>query len=244
MKNLLGSFVIPAYNSAEWLNHAVSSCLAQVNTVKDKLVSNKDIEIVIVDDASTDSTPDYLAWLEKQGHKKLIIIRNEKNLGRSVSRNIGNRAASGDFLMVLDADDLAAPKRAELTAAKIKAGSVFVHGACHRMEALGHSLGEMPADVFNKDKALSELTNGIVHSTVGYTKDFAAKYPYQDGDVARLGLDDWACFLTAAMDGVRFDFIPTPLGAYRVGDGISLTRSESEVRKFKEGFVSAWKVPA
>jgi len=225
------SFVIPAHNSAAWLNAAVESCLGQ---------TYKDIEIVIVNDASTDSTPDYLAWLAKQGHgEKLKIISNEINLGRSASRNIGNRAASGDVLLVLDADDVAAPRRAELTAAKFKKGAVFVHGACHRMDAVRRDMGLMETDVFNREKALETLTNRIVHSTVAYSREFADKYPYpESGDAARLGLDDWACFIAAAMDGVKFDFIPSPIAAYRDGVGISSNRDEAEVLKFKKEFLA------
>lgn len=228
------SFVIPSYNCAPFLPHAVDSCLQQ---------THKNIEVVVVNDASTDSTPDYLAWLGKQG-KPVKIINNEKNLGRSASRNWGNNAASADIIAVLDADDLATPRRAELTLAKFKAGAVFVHGAAHRMDPVGRDLGMMPTDVFSKAKAIETLTNGIVHSTVAYKKDFAMRYLYQGGDVARLGIDDWACFLTAAMDGVKFDYIPSPLCAYREGVGITAVRDEAEVLKFKKAWMEGYAIKA
>lgn len=238
------SFVIPAYNSAEWLNHAVESCLNQEPIGADAK-SLPEIEIVIVNDGSKDSTADYLAWLAKQGHgEKVKIITNEINLGRSASRNKGNLAASGDFLMVLDADDINAPLRAALTAKRFAAGAQFVHGAANRMDAVGRDLGMMPTDVFNREKAIETMTNRIVHSTVAYTKAFAEKYPYPVGEAARLGLDDWACFLTAAMDGVKFEWIPSSLCAYREGVGISVERDEAFVRKFKESFLASMKVPA
>ena len=228
---MLLSFVIPTHQSATWLPHAVDSVLAQ---------TYKDVEIVIIDDASTDSTPDYLVWLKKQGHgDKIKIISNEINLGRSASRNIGNKAASGDVLLVLDADDMAVPRRAEVTATRFKNGSVCVHGACHKMDVVKRDLGLMETDVFNKDDALETLTNRIVHSTCAYSREFAEKYPYpESGAAARLGLDDWACFITAALDGVKFDFIPSPISAYRDGVGISSTRDEAEVRKFKQEFLA------
>jgi glycosyltransferase involved in cell wall biosynthesis len=229
------SFVIPAHNAAPYLHPAVDSCLIQ---------TYKDIEVVIVDDCSTDSTPDYLAWLEAQKDPRVKIIRNEKNLGRSVSRNWGNNAATGQVICVLDADDINAPRRAELVVPKFKAGAMFVHGAAHRMDPVGRDLGMMPTDVFNKEKALETLTNGIVHSSVAYTKEFAMKYTYQAGDVARLGLDDWACFLGAALDGVRFEYVPVPLCAYRDGVGITAVRSESEVTAFKKSYAEAFTAKA
>jgi glycosyltransferase involved in cell wall biosynthesis len=231
------SFVIPSYNSAEFLHPAVSSCLEQ---------THKDVEVVVVDDCSTDSTADYLAWLEKQGHgDKLKIIRNAKNMGRSASRNIGNNAATGDVIAVLDADDISAPRRAELTVAKFEAGSVFVHGACHEMDAVGRDRGMVQTDVFNKEKAIETLSCGIVHSTVAYSKDLAKRYPYLLGEPARLGVDDFTIFLPMAIDGVKFDYIPSPLAAYRVNEfGVTQTRDSEEVVKFKRGFVDALKVAA
>ena len=157
-----------------------------------------------------------------------------------MTRNWGNNEARGEIICVLDADDISMPDRAALTVAKFKAGAEFVHGAAYRMDPVGRDLGMMPTDVFNKEKAIETLTNGIVHSTVAYSKAFAMKYPYQAGDVARLGLDDWACFLGAAMDGVRFEFVPQPLAVYRDGVGISSTRDESEVLKFKKSYLEAF----
>lgn len=230
------SFVIPTFNCGEWIGASVGSCLVQ---------THKDVEVVIVDDGSTDSTKDYLAWLEKQGHgDKVKIISNPKNLGRSASRNIGNAAATGEAILVLDADDVCAPTRAALSAKRFEAGSVFVHGAANRMDAVGRDLGMMPTDVFNRERAIEKMTNGIVHSTVGYLKSFAEKYPYPGGDAAKLGLDDWACFISAALDGVKFDYIPHALAAYRDGIGISSNRDEADVRKFKEGYLSQFRVAA
>lgn len=226
------SFVVPCFNNAEYIHAAIESCLGQ---------TYKDIEVVVVDDASTDSTPDYVAWAKTQewAHK-VVFIRNQTNLGRSASRNIGNKAASGEILAVLDADDLCAPRRAELTVARFKAGSVFVHGAAHEMDAVGRDRGMVPTDVFNLDKALESLTAGIVHSTVAYSRDLATRFAYQDGDIARLGVDDFTLFMTMALNGVKFDYIASPISAYRINEnGITAKRNEEEVRNFKKAYIDA-----
>jgi glycosyltransferase involved in cell wall biosynthesis len=226
------SFVIPTYNSAEFLHPAVESCLTQ---------TYKDIEVVVVDDCSTDSTHDYLAWLEAQKHENVKIVRNPTNCGRSASRNIGNAAASGDILAVLDADDISAPRRAELTVAKFKAGAEFVHGGAYLMGVTGTDLGMVETDVFNRDKAADNLSAGIVHSTVAYSRALAARYPYLEGEPARLGVDDFTIFLPMAFDGVRFVFIPAPLAAYRQNEnGIMAKRDNAEVIEFKRGFLKAY----
>lgn len=226
------SFVIPTHNNAEFLHPAVESCLEQ---------THKDIEIVIVDDASTDSTADYLAWLEAQGHANVKIIRNPTNCGRSASRNIGNRLASGEIIAVLDADDISAPKRAELTVAKFKSGAEFVHGAAYMMDAVGRDLGMVETDVFSLEKATANLSAGIVHSTVAYSRELAHKYPYLEGEPARLGVDDFTIFMPMAFDGVKFSYTPTPLAAYRVNEhGIMAKRDNADVVEFKKGFVKAY----
>ena len=227
------SFVIPSHNSADTLHATVESACNQ---------TYKDFEIIIVNDGSTDSTRDYLAWLAKQGFgDKIKVLDLEKNVGRSQARNLGNDHASGDIILVLDADDLATPNRAQLTVNKFLAGAEFVHGACYRMDAVGRSGGMMPTDVFNKDKAFRDLQNGIVHSTCAYSKELSKKYRYAEGEAARLGLDDWQLQTVMALGGVKFDYIPTPIAAYRLTDGaISATRDEDAVIAYKRGFLKGF----
>lgn len=234
---MLLSFVIPTHNNAEYLHAAVESCLGQ---------THKDIEVVIVDDYSTDSTADYITWAKTQEWApKCQFIRNEKNMGRSASRNIGNKAAVGGILAVLDADDVAAPKRAELTVARFKAGAVFVHGAAHKIDAVGRDYGPASTDVFNLHKAIESLSAGMIHSTVAYSRDLAARYPYLEGEPARLGVDDFTIILPMALDGVKFDYIDSPISAYRTNEfGVTATRERDEVVAFKKGFVDALKVGA
>ena len=226
------SFIIPAFNNAAWLPHAVKSCLEQ---------THKDIEVVIVDDASTDSTPVYLAWLAKQNDKRIRIIHNSKNMGRSESRNIGNYAATGDILLVLDADDLAIETRAEWTLKKMKTCSVCYGGAVV-MDALGNVLNEIPAKPINKDDCIKTKQNGIVHSTMAYTKEIAVKYPYKAGKISDLGIDDWEQQIRMIDDGVKFDFIPDVICAYRVhGAAVTQTRNADEVAKLKEEILEGLK---
>lgn len=218
------SFVIPSYNSAAWLSQAVQSVLEQ---------THKDIECVVVDDASTDSTPDYLAWQVK-ADTRVKAIRNEKNLGRSASRNIGNTISTGDVICVLDADDLALPRRAAIVVDKFSKGAQFLYGSAVQMDAIGRSLGEIPADSFNLEKAIERTDNRIVHSTVAYTPEIAKRFPYREGEAARLGVDDWQQQIDIASSGVKFDFVSNVLSAYRVLEsGVSHTRNKDEVKAYK-----------
>ena len=94
------SVVIPSYNGAETLFQAIDSVLCQ--TTKTPL------EILVIDDHSTDDT------LEKMGrygeNDRVRYIRNETNKGASASRNRGVQLAKGDYIAFLDADDYWIPK--------------------------------------------------------------------------------------------------------------------------------------
>lgn len=73
------SFVLPSYNRIEWIGEAVSSVLSQ---------SEQDIELIIIDDGSTDGTWEMLnEWLKD--NPKVRLYRNEVNLGAGPSRHKG-----------------------------------------------------------------------------------------------------------------------------------------------------------
>ncbi|MFT3965881.1 MAG: glycosyltransferase family 2 protein [Sphingobium sp.] len=96
----LVSVVIPAFNSEETLERAVASVLAQ----------SVDLEILVVDDASTDGTGELAARLAK-GDERIRLLRNPTNSGPAVSRNAGFAAAQGRWIATLDADDAYLPDR-------------------------------------------------------------------------------------------------------------------------------------
>lgn len=91
------SVVITAYNQRSFLPHALDSVRAQ---------TFKDYEILIVDDASTDETPAYLAQ-----QPNVRVLRNPTNRGVCASRNLGWQMASGRYVSFLDGDDLFLPDK-------------------------------------------------------------------------------------------------------------------------------------
>lgn len=90
-ENPIVSIVIPTYNYAAFLPTAIKSCLDQ---------TYKPIEIIVVDDGSTDNTKDTV----KEFSGKIIYLYQE-NKGVSAARNIGLELAKGDYLTFLDSDD-------------------------------------------------------------------------------------------------------------------------------------------
>ena len=238
-------FVIPARDSACWLAHAVESCLKQ---------TYPNVGIIVVDDASTDSTPKLMDFLCGR-HPQIQYLRVPERVGRSVARNLGNQAAAGEFIAVLDADDIAYPKRAQLSVSALQ-NADFVHGSCEYIDALGNKLVVQDrygrpqeayfADVFDKGMALSgDMLNYIVHSTAAYKREVAVRFPYRGGDYAALGLDDWAFELDVAFSGLKMDHIPVVIGAYRnLESGISKQRDPEKVKAVKTAFLESLKVSA
>lgn len=89
MKKL--SVIIPMYNSSKFIEEAVKSVLVQKNI---------DIEVIVVDDGSTDNSCAKLAKYRNE-----ICLFHKENGGASSARNFGLRNCSGDYVMFLDADD-------------------------------------------------------------------------------------------------------------------------------------------
>ena len=91
------SVVIPCYNAGEAIVCCVQSVLDQ---------SYEDLEIIIVNDGSTDLSIHLLNdFLQKEGRQEKVVIINQGNQGPSAARNKGIDVATGEFIAFLDSDD-------------------------------------------------------------------------------------------------------------------------------------------
>ena len=89
------SIIIPVFNSTQYLSECVNSLLAQ---------SFKDFEILLVDDRSTDNSPDICRSFASRD-ARVKFIQREQNGGTSAARNTGLRAAKGRYVTFTDNDD-------------------------------------------------------------------------------------------------------------------------------------------
>ena len=96
------SVVIPCYNCIDYLEESVRSVLAQ---------TLRELEILIVDDGSTDGSGALADSLAAQDDRIRVI--HQKNGGLPVARNSGIDAACGEYIAFLDADDLVLPNAYE-----------------------------------------------------------------------------------------------------------------------------------
>jgi spore maturation protein CgeB len=94
------SVVMPVYNGAQFVSAAIDSILAQTFT---------DFEFLIVDDGSTDNTAEILKTYAAADSR--IRILHQANAGKVAARNAGSKAAKGEYIAVMDSDDIDHPDR-------------------------------------------------------------------------------------------------------------------------------------
>lgn len=109
MTNLV-STIVPVYNRPLLLKEAVLSVLAQ---------TYRPVEIIIVDDGSTDETSRVATELASQYINEVRFVR-QANSGPGVARETGRRAARGEFIQYLDSDDVLLPRKFELQVAGLR----------------------------------------------------------------------------------------------------------------------------
>jgi len=110
------SIVLPVYNDEEWIGSALESCLAQTLA---------DIEVIVVDDASTDATTEIVERYRSLD-PRITLIRQERNRTAFQARRRGIEAASARYVLFLDGDDQLAPEAAETAMALAERASADV----------------------------------------------------------------------------------------------------------------------
>ncbi|MDD5634070.1 MAG: glycosyltransferase [Candidatus Omnitrophica bacterium] len=101
MKKIMVSVITPVYNNEKYISQCIESILGQ---------TYGDFEYIIVDDGSTDSTLS-LAQSYAAKDERIKIVENGKNYGQAYSMNAGVKSSIGDFIVVMDSDDVAMPQR-------------------------------------------------------------------------------------------------------------------------------------
>ncbi len=132
------SVIVPAHNAAVYLPCAIDSVLGQ---------TSRDWEIVIVDDGSTDNTREIVDSYRPVLQDSLLYI-HQPNRGVSAARNTGMRAAQGEFIALLDADDVWLPDRLDrgLRAMDEDPGTALVHSRVARIDTKGSVTGQLKVE--------------------------------------------------------------------------------------------------
>lgn len=157
--NDLVSIIVPAHNSGKY----IIKCLASLHKQ-----SYKNIEIIIINDGSTDQTQTVAEDFIKKDARFLLI--NQKNTGVSSARNMGINISKGKYLIFVDSDDYVTPDYVETLLIFIKQGNNEL--ACadyYKVEndiVYNQSKNTKKVDIFSRADAINLLHNG--HYFQGY----------------------------------------------------------------------------
>jgi glycosyltransferase involved in cell wall biosynthesis len=141
MQPPLISVIIPTFNYEQFVSAAIDSVLAQ---------TYRDREVIVVDDGSTDSTAKRLA---PYGSRIRYIYQS--NQGLSAARNAGIRASRGDWIALLDSDDLWHPCKLEIQAAYLARHPEVGMLACEHVTDLNRGWPEIAASTTIPEEIVS-----------------------------------------------------------------------------------------
>jgi glycosyltransferase involved in cell wall biosynthesis len=215
------SVVLPTRDRRSMLADALRSVFDQT--------SNEALEVVVVDDGSSDGTADFLACLHDD---RVRIVRHDRATGVSVARNDGIRAASGTWLAFLDDDDLWEPHKLErqlALAQEAGAGLVCTHALVIDEQRVPIGREEL----VDSDRLADELsrTNAIgTPSSVLVRRDLVVAAGGFDEQLSVLA--DWDLWL-AILPLTRCVVCPEPLTSYMEHErGMHARRLDDTVREF------------
>jgi len=168
----LVSVLIPAHNREAYIAQSVASALAQ--TVAD-------LEVIVVDDGSSDATPDILARI---ADPRLRVIRHETNHGIPAGRNSALEAARGRFIAWLDSDDIARPRRLEiqLRALAARPELAFVGACAVECDSAGRRRGgvRVPPQRAGDVRAWLLFRSAFQQSSITGRAEILKRYPYRE----------------------------------------------------------------
>jgi GalNAc5-diNAcBac-PP-undecaprenol beta-1,3-glucosyltransferase len=214
---VLVSLVIPTYNRARLVRRAIASALSQ---------THRDVEVVVVDDGSTDETPAVLASLDDP---RVRHVRHPVNRGVNGAKNTGLDNARGDWIGMLDSDDELVPEAIEVLLKK------------------GEELG--PTRNIGTLMCNCRMVPGDALSGKGITQDGFVSY--DDFLGGRVHGEFWGIFSRRLMGARRFDerlrsfesllwyqfykesetyYVHQPLRLYYVNGGDSLSNIDNLIR--------------
>jgi hypothetical protein len=213
------SVLMSVYNGERYLREAVESILNQTST---------DFEFIIVDDGSTDSTQ---SILESYDDPRLLLARNQENIGLTRSLNKGLALAQGEYVARMDADDIAMPYRFEKQIAFLeKHSETGILGSNGRLiDANGRERGLYqlpPSDLQIRWRFL--LANPFLHPTVMIRRNVLAQNGliYDEAFQATQDYELW----TRILKYTRGANLSELLIQYRLHHGVTSTHRETQLK--------------
>jgi len=218
-KNPKLSAYIPTYNRAVYLPETINSIIEQ---------KYKNWELIIVDDGSTDSTPDLIDFYVKKYPDKIKYFRRKKNMGIAYTRNEACSHCTGDIIVVCDSDDvnafgmLSSKKKLERFVEiaryfeKHDVDIIYSNWFICDQNLIPAVHRETPKELLLKDGSLDleKLMEFpvIAQPTLAFKKEVWDKVHYNDKQ--KCG-EDWQWLIDVARAGFKWGQIRKPLVKYR-----------------------------
>lgn len=205
------TIVIPCFNLATYLPEATQSALSQ---------THEPIQVVIVDDGSTDSTAEAAHRFSDR-----VVYHRQPNGGLSRARNAGLALAQGEYVVFLDADDVLEPVYVERCLDALREADASCAYVYTQVRYFGLREGVTSFPPF--DVELLKAKN-FVHASALLRTDVVRRFPYSEQ--LRHGWEDWDLYLTLAEHGLRGVLLDEPLLRYRRRAGSMLTDLDADRR--------------
>ena len=208
------SIVVAAYNSAGTIAEAVASGLEQTVPAA---------ELIVCDDGSTDDLAEAL-----EPFADAIVLLRQENAGAAAARNAALRAARGDFVAILDADDVYDPRRLESLAALAAARAdldILTTDAYYVVQGrrVGTFYGANRFDTLDQRSAI--LRSCFVGGWPAVRRTRLLEVGGFDESFRQA--EDWECWVRLIFSGSRAGLVEEPLMEYRLDDG-NLTSDRAE----------------
>lgn len=219
------SIIIPCFNKGKYVKEAVESALNQ---------TYQNIEIVCIDDASTDNSCEILRSLVDK-YKNIVLIKNKENKGVIYSRNLAIEKASGEYILPLDADDTIEPTYVE-KAVKILEENPEIGVVYCKYKYFGNSQRKIEIPETTKEYLL--YSSCISSCSMFRKKDFLNIGGYKE--CMKNGCEDWELWLTFYENGYGFHRIDEYLLNYRrVKEDTRTQHATSKINEVKGSLIKS-----
>lgn len=212
------SIIITAYNYAKYITECVESCLSQ----NDSLL---EYEVIVIDDGSSDETPQILNYLNSPRLRKYRI----KNSGIEAASNFGFRNASGNYVVRVDADDSLLPNYLHHMQAHITNEFGFFYSDYAVINADSEIVGKMVLPEF--DATEIRLRGDFLATGTLYEAKILVDLSYYTEEILNSGLENYELILRMLEARISGKHISSQLFCYRRHAlNISVSKSEQIIR--------------
>lgn len=216
------SIVMPAFNVERFIADSINSVLSQ---------DFADFELIIINDGSTDNTEDIV---NQFNDPRIRYYRNDGNKGLFYTRNKGLELARGNYISMLDSDDIALPGKFSVQMEYLKnnpsikllgGGAFLIDGSGNKIS--GSYIQKAPSEAI---PSILLFNNYFIQSTIIFARDILDKYTYR---IEYPPSEDYDLWSRIALDFPTFN-LNKPLILYRIhASSVSHTKRDVQIKGIK-----------